>query len=429
MILDQKQNAQLAMNVAKIGRVDFMNLRRQATINTAGNTIYLFALWGLTVITTRVLGYEDAGTLTLAIAIGNVIAMVQVFGVRGYQSSDMAFRVSSMNYLYTRFLTVFMGLVAGCLICLILGNPLQVSLSIILFMIMKTSETFSDVLFGNDQRVGHLEYAGYSMLARGLLLTALFFIGAKVFSNLNIALLIAAIGVLTLSLLVDLPLHKRTIRDKSSQNSGEIVFLLKQCFPLLIANLIPAVITAFPRVVLERCYGAETLGIYGNVSTPALLLTTIMPTILTALLPGYGKAVEEKNIRIIKNTWLQSILGTVMLTAICMIGVWLLGRPFLSFVYTERIAEYIDYLYLILVAMLLYAITMCNSTVLIALRKNWSITLTTTIALIICVSASVPLVSRFGIGGAVAVLVISYAVQVMVQVLWITKICRDGIYQ
>ena len=403
-----------------------MDIKKQAFLNTVGNIIYLLSLWLLTVITTRFLGYDAAGTLTLAMAVGNVISTIQIFGVRGYQSSDMTFQYSSRDYVITRVLTVIAGWMLGLAICITLHYPVWISLSIMLFILLKTSETFSDVLFGNDQRIGHLELAGYSMTARGILLIVLFCVGVIIWKSLNAALLISSGGILALSLLIDLPLHNKITGKLGHLTDRGIVGILKACFPLLLATLIPAVITAFPRVILERYYGSETLGYYGNVSTPALLLTTVVPTILIALLPGYGKMAEEKDFRKMRTVWLQSIGGVILITAAAMLGVWLLGKPVLAFVYTDEILPFVPYLYSVLIAMMLYTITMCNNTFLVSLRRNWGLMLTTLLALLLCLAVSLPLVRAWGISGAIAALGVPYAVQTIVQTVWILWICKEG---
>ena len=98
-----------------------MELKIQATIYTLGSIIYFAALWILTVITTNELGYEDVGILTLAMAVGNVIAMIQMYGVRSYQASDMSFQYSPGDYLKARALTVVIGWTIGILTCITLG--------------------------------------------------------------------------------------------------------------------------------------------------------------------------------------------------------------------------------------------------------------------------------------------------------------------
>ncbi len=397
----------------------------QAIWNTAGNAVYLFALWLLTVITTRLLGYPAAGNLTLAMSVGNIFAIVQMFGVRSFQSSDVTFQYSPGDYLCARCVTV----AGGGLLCLaaglLLGYRGGILGTILLFLLFKTSESFSDVLFGDDQRMNHLELAGYSMLLRGVLTAGLFFAGAFYLRSLNAALLAAAAGVLALSLLYDLPLCRKTVRDCGAA-SGGIGGVLKNCFPLFLAALIPTAITAVPRILLERSFGAELLGYYGNVSTPALLLTTVVPTILAALLPGYGMSYAAGDYRAIRRTWLLSVLGTLVLSVICFLGALALGRIVLSFVYTKSILPYVRYLYGILIAMTLYALTMCGSAALVSMRESRAVTLSALLALLLCLAVSFPLVHAYGIGGAIAALAIPYGAQALVQAAWILRVCRNG---
>ena len=200
--------------------------------------------------------------------------------------------------------------------------------------------------------------------------------------------------------------------------------ILKDCFPLLIAVLIPVCINAIPRVVLEKYYGVETLGYYGNVSTPGLLLTTVVPTVLTAIMPVYGEAVLKHDYRRIRKIWIESIVGVAVFTGICVIGVLLVGESLLAFVYTDAIIPYVGYLYFILISMMFYTITMCNNCALTALRKNWELSVFSGIALAVCISSSMLLVKNWGIIGAIASLAIPFFVQIIIQGAYIIGLMR-----
>lgn len=401
-----------------------MNFKTQAAINTSGNFIYFVAVWSLTVITTNALGYEDAGILTLAMTVGNVIAMIQMYGVRSYQASDMSFRYSPGDYLKARALTVVISWIIGIIICITLGYSGKIMAAVMGFGLVKTSESFSDVLFGNDQRMGHLEYAGYSMIARGFFLAILFCLGISFLNDLNAGLFVAGVGLFILSIAVDLPLHQKIINSHHAFSNKGISGILKDCFPLLIAVLIPVCINMIPRVALEWYYGVETLGYYGNVSTPGLLLTTVVPTVLTAIMPLYGEAVLKHDYRRIQKIWIESVVGVVGLSGICGIGTLLIGRSLLAFVYTDAILPYVDYLYFILISMMFYSITMCNNCVLTAVRKNLELSAFSGIALAVSVSSSVFLVKNWSINGAIASLAIPFFVQIIIQGAYIIGLLR-----
>ena len=401
-----------------------MKLRNQAIINTSGNIIYLISLWWLTVITTRVLGYESAGTLILAMSIGNVVAVLQMYAVRVYQSSDMLFKFSSKDYLRSRYVTISFGWAVASSLCWAMDYSSETCLAIVLFSLIKTSESFSDVLFGNVQRLGHLEFNGYSMLFRGGLLVGLFSIGVDLYKSMSVALIMSAVGVLSLSLFVDLPIHNQMIRKEGIKQDNGVQAVLRRCFPLLLSALIPSVVVALPRLAIEQYCGPKELGFYGNVSTPALMLTTVVPTILIALLPRYGNAYRKNDYKHIKIMWIQSILGIFLCTIVSIAGVAAIGKSVLSFAYTDEIEPYVHYLYPIIVAMSLYVVTVSNCLVLISLRRNWSTTLTELSGLVLCLLLTIPLVKNYHIFGAVAVLALTYSVQVVLQISLIIKFCK-----
>ena len=399
-----------------------MDLKKQAVPYIIGNIVYLIALWLLTVITTQLLGYEDVGALTLAMTIGNVVVNIQLYGVRGFQGSDMAFHYKSNEYVWTRVITIIAGLVIGVLICFLTGYSVQLSYTIVLFLLIKTSETFSDVLFGNIQRVGRLDLAGYSMCIRGFLIVLFFLFGVFFFKKLNGALLIVALSVIMLSLFIDLPFHYKAIPESDRASLTSLLGILKDCFPLFLTAVIPICIIAFPRIILERFYGTVILGFYGNVSTPALLLITLIPPILTTLLPAYGNSYVTKNHYNILRIWKNSVFVTIALSIVCFLGTRLLAERLMVWLYTEKILPYVYYLYFIMIAMALYALIMCNNTALVSMRKNRVILITSILGFVVCLLLSLPLVRNYGIDGAVAVLYFSFGSQLVVQIIWLLRI-------
>jgi len=92
-----------------------------------------------------------------------------------------------------------------------------------------------------------------------------------------------------------------------------------------------------------------------------------------------------------------------------------LARPLLSFVYTEQILPYVVYIYPVTIAMMLYSFTMCNYTALIAIRKKTVIIVAALIALVVCLISSEFLIKIYSIEGAIAVLIITYLVQFVIQ--------------
>ena len=141
-------------------------------------------------------------------------------------------------------------------------------------------------------------------------------------------------------------------------------------------------------------------------------------------MPVYGKAVLKHDYRRIQKIWIESIVGVVVLTGICVIGVFLIGQPLLAFVYTDAIIPYVDYLCFILISMMFYTITMCNNCVLTAVRKNRELSVFSGVALAVCILSSILLVKNWGINGAIASLAIPFFVQITIQGAYIIGLLR-----
>jgi O-antigen/teichoic acid export membrane protein len=261
-----------------------------------------------------------------------------------------------------------------------------------------------------------LDVAGYFMFVRGILIVVLFGVFIRQTDNLNISLLVVAISCVLLSGIIELFVHHKIAEKDNAVISIKKTFgIIKGCFPLFIASVVPIVITAYPRIVLEKYYGSELLGCYGNVSTPSLLITTLAPVVLVALLPAYGVAFNSVDKRKIKKLWILSIIGCLVFGSICFLGLLVLAKPLLSLIYTEQIVPYVVYIYPITVAMVIYSFTMCNYTALIAIRKKTMIIVSALIALLVCLILSGFLIKSYSIKGAIAVLIITYLVQFVIQ--------------
>ena len=310
-----------------------LDTKEQAFLNTAGNTVYLLSLWLLSVIATQYLGYKAVGELTLAMAIGNTVILLQLYGVRGFQSSDVSFRYSPATYFRARIITIVFGALIGTGSSFLMGYSSEFIITLSLFMLFRSSEAFSDVLYGDDQRMGRLELAGYSLFLRGVITSTLFFIGSFYFKSLYFSLIFIAIGGFLITIFLDIPLYWKTIRQCPKINSGYVSDLLRDCLSLLITTLIPAIIFAVPRIVLAHWYGAELLGYYGNLSTPAMLIITLVPNVLIAFLPQYGRMIVLKDYHGVVKLWFQSILGTMILLMLCLIAMFFWGRQVLSYIY------------------------------------------------------------------------------------------------
>ena len=67
----------------------------------------------MSMIVTRITGLSDAGVLTLAFAVGNLMMTIGKFGVRNFQVTDVAQKYKFKEYVCLRFATVIVMIVVS----------------------------------------------------------------------------------------------------------------------------------------------------------------------------------------------------------------------------------------------------------------------------------------------------------------------------
>lgn len=403
-------------------RVVPMDYRKQAIYNTLGNFTYMVCLWLLSVVTVRCSGFEDAGVFALAMSIGNVFYFVAMYGMRSFQASDTKHEYSGMVYFKTRLVTVLLSVVLCIGYLMFSRYNLYTKLCVFLYLIFKCVEASSDVIFGELQRVGHLEVCGISMSLKGILSVPLFACLLYLTKNLNYAL--SGIIFLTLLFLFVYEWTRYCKYRKTDEdiNAGTVKGLLITGFPMLLTTLFPIIITAVPRLVLDEYMGKEILGIYSSISTPTVLITTIVPNVLCPIMTYYGECYQhEEYSKILKMLWL-SIIGTIILGIVACLAAFFWGDFVLSTIFGKEVLPYMYIFIPMIIATTVYACSMCGNSVLITIRYPKWLTSFAAIALLCSILITRHLVNSIGLIGAVWSFGVPFFLQFVLQILFVSKV-------
>ena len=151
----------------------------------------------MSIIVTRITGLADAGMLTIAFAIGNLMMSVGKFGVRNYQVTDIENKFSFHIYLKTRFFTVMLMLTAvlGYLIYALIWLRYDRNKILIIFMVcmIYAVEAVEDVFWGYFQRRNRMDAGAKLFCFRWLGIFAVFPIALWFGKNLGFALILCMI--------------------------------------------------------------------------------------------------------------------------------------------------------------------------------------------------------------------------------------------
>lgn len=394
-----------------------MDYKKQAFYNTVGNLVYMISLWLISsVLTVRISGFEAAGIFSIAMSVGNIFYYIAVYGMRSFQASDSLYQYTPKDYIVIRRITISFALAVLLIYLAIVGYSADITIAILLYTLYKFFEAYSDVFFGELQRVGHLEICGISMSLKGIISTVAFCIVLYFLGNLNAALLaMVAIAVFFL-LAYDIRGYRKYQNEVGNKPVTSLTGLLKAGFSMLLTTVFPIVVTAVPRLALERYCGTEVLGIYSSIATPTVLITTLVPNVLAPFMTLFGVCFHQKEYHRLLKMLGVALLATAVLGIVACMGAYFLGDIVMSLLFSPEILPHMYLFIPLILATTVYALSMAANSVLISIRQPVWLTACSAAALITSFIISDPLVLRMGEMGTVWAFGIPFAVQLILQV-------------
>lgn len=389
------------------------NPRRKDYIwNTAAGLINAAEAVVMSMIVTRVTGLTDAGMLTMAFAVGNLMLPIGKFGVRNFQVTDVENRFSFFTYLTTRCITVLLMIAA---VCGYLGyaavrleySPDKIGIIFAVCMIYAV-EALEDVVWGYYQQRGRL-YAGARMFcARWTGILLLFPVALYGSRNLRDTLAGCVILSTLLFLILLWTSYPRFCReeDRFTRLIGngidfrQIGQLLKAVLPLFGISFLALYENNMPKYAIDAYMTDEIQACYGFVAMPVFVIGLLnnfiyQPTLVPMAVEWEQGQVGKFRKRIGRQI---SIIGA--LAAVCMAGAYLLGIPVLSMLYNTDLTGYKRELMILLLASAFLATSGYQSVVLTIMRCQNALLLPHCIVAAVATVSLPAVVSRYGTMGA-----------------------------
>lgn len=395
-----------------------MDYRKQAAINSGGSIVLMFGQWLISVLIVRMSGYEDAGIFSLAMTVSNVFSFFANYGLRNYQVSDVAGRYTQGQYILTRLLTSVASVVGCGAYLLVAGGYSAVERwAILLYLLYSNVNVISDTLLGSLQLHDRLYINGYSNTMRGAVCFAAFVGSYLVGHNLLVSLGIMALATLLLTAAYDWRCFCRveTVQRWNAQDRRAAFYLLKVCFALMLSNIFPVITTALPRRAIQKLAGTEQLGYFSSIFTPTVLITTLVPAIIIALVPKMARAWNEGNRRELLGLAGQTYALAIGFVLLAELAALVAGRFVMQLIFGVEILQYYNLLYWAILATGINALVCCGSGILVAMGSNRTVAVSSVVAMGTAFFLSEPMVRLFGIAGAAYALTIAYLLQVLVQ--------------
>ena len=349
-----------------------MKKLKEIIFNTGGNLVYLASIWLMTVLAVRLADFKTAGVFSLAITVTNIFYCISIYGMRSFQVSDVVDQFSDRVYFFSRHYTSVMGLLLCFLYCILSRFSVYQICAVMLYMMFKTVEAYSDVSYGFFQKYNHFDYIFYALSCKGLLSLTLFSLILFVSKDLLITLICMTLGVGFVYVFYELKHTNNLVGKLTGQKKEErkkIWELLQSTFLLMLIQIATQMLIAFPRVYFEAQFGSELFGYYSSISAPTIVISTFATC---AMMPFIPKFAEYQHAGFKKEcyTLLAGTVGaTILFGAVCYLGAMWLGEFVLALLYTEDVLRYANVLLDIIVSTTFSALVMCLSSFFVATRK------------------------------------------------------------
>lgn len=385
--------------MADINKERKLSLTSNIIWNMAGNVLYLFSQWTLTIIIARIAGYDELGVFSLAMSISNVGFTIAAWGIRNYQVSDVAHKYSDTEYLYTRVATsiiAFGGVVAFAFICDYSGRQ---RLAIALYMLFRIGEALIDVFHGMLQQRERMDVVGKSFMLRGAFNFLIFFMLLYLTGSIIWAITGIVLSTVIVMAVWDYGCVKKLEIRTNRKKPMQIHALMWECMPLAIQQALFNTYATIPRFLLERIHGEVLLGIYSSITTPVVIIQAMANFIMVPYATQIARNVSEKN----KGALTRSIL--VVLSAITGTGLlaagffFLFGEYGLALLFGDEVAREHRVLLPSVGAIMLVAYDSFLNIILIVFRQKRALVFANICSVICSIIWAESIISEYGLSG------------------------------
>lgn len=225
--------------------------RRDYLWNTLGTAVWGMAFPLLTIVSTQLVGAEEAGKFSIAFVTGTLIMIACNYGVRNFQVSDIDEKTSFASYQLNRWICGALALACGLVYSSARGYDAQMATIGLGVYLYKVIDGIADVYEGRLQQADKLYLAGMSQTLRSVGVIAVFSVVLFLTRSMPIAAMAMGVTAIASLVLVTAPLALLETEKSRRVSLREVGHLFIQCAPLFGALFLFNLIESMPKFVME----------------------------------------------------------------------------------------------------------------------------------------------------------------------------------
>ena len=360
----------------------------------------------MSIVVTRIGTVSDAGVLTLALSVGNLLLIVGKFGMRGFQVTDVSNRFSAGTYLKSRIITVILmfSLSVVYLICArkINGFALDKCEDVFYISGIYMTEAFEDVIWGNYQKEGRIDVGAKMFSLRWVVILVGFMLSMMVTGKMAQSLrLCFVLSVFVLFIMIHIgKLMDGFLSIGKIDKWEDVPELFIQTLPFFVMGFCSMYLNNAAKFAVSNMYSDEVLACFGFVSMPVFVIGLLNNFVYQPELLSLAQLWDKKDkIYFNRRVWKQMNIVFVI-SIVCVFGAYICGIPVLSFIYDTDLADYLKELLILQVAGGFLALTGFLSAILTIMRSQRMMLFGYVVTMFLSIIIVYPMAGSWGTMGA-----------------------------
>lgn len=317
------------------------NITKSAAIwNTIASAEYSLQSAILLLVVTRVGGLTQAGIFTIAYTVAQMMSTLGSYAMRDFQASDVVGKYKFSTYWTSRMITIFVMLIS-CMGYAILGKYAAQEIILIgIFSIYRTVDNIEDVLQGEMQRKFRLDVAAKIMALRILAATAAFAVVYVLSGNLFAAVSALALMAVIAEAVLTVPVLGCFDEIHFRLNGEGVLTLLVTCLPLCAGGFLYNYLVNASKYAINRNMPEMYQTLFGILFMPIFVINMLSVFIYKPMIAEMGRLWSEGATHEFAKIVIKQILVIAGLTAVVILGGYVIGLEILGWIYGVELQEY-----------------------------------------------------------------------------------------
>lgn len=347
------------------------NMRKNFIWNIIGSTLCAFNSLFFMIVVTRINGEDVAGLFTFAFSTACLFYIIGIYSGRTYQVTDNDKLVSDSDYIYSKFITCLIMIIAGITFCFFKNYNSSKFMVILGLTIFKSLEAFSEGIYAIIQKNEQLYKVGISLFFKAVIGLFIFIIIDLFTKNI----LYSVLGVIFINLLIIILYDLKNLKVVGFKlkrfNKLSIKTILIGGFYTFAFTILTQYVINAPRYSIDNFFADKYQTIFGIIIMPSTLIALLAQFVIQPYLTKLKESLSLSKREFNKVTMKLS-LSLFLMGIVCIVVAYFLGIPVLEFVYNIELSDYLLELLMIIFGATLYGITVVLSSSLIIIRNTFS---------------------------------------------------------